>query len=207
MANPTSPNGDKDNPATSSAQAELLQTVLASEQYPWLPNTNRSTDGADPLEAAGLTMEISDEDARQGWNALSAQLTQMWGESAPQSTLASAPLQAALMEKFSGRLPATIIEQIGTKAKQLASDGQASGQTILDQMVMCVEDVMGTMAAADLQVFGRPMALAMRSTSSDEILEATIQSIRSVEWEALSPIEQAKLSLAVARYAISEAEK
>ncbi|MEN8447657.1 MAG: hypothetical protein ABG776_21880, partial [Cyanobacteria bacterium J06555_13] len=85
--------------------------------------------------------------------------------------------------------------------------GQASGQTILDQMVMCVQDVMGTMAAADLQVFGRPMALAMRSTSSDEILEATIQSIRSVEWEALSPIEQAKLSLAVARYAISEAEK
>lgn len=195
MANPTSPNGDKDNSATSSAQAELLQTVLESEQYPWLPGTGE----ADPLEAAGLEMEISDESAQQGWNALSAQLNQMWAE--------QTPLQAALMGKFAGRLPVAMIEQIGNKAQQLASDGQATGLTMLDQMVTCVQDVMGTMATTDLQVFGRPMALAMRSTSSDEILEATIQSIRSVEWEALSPIEQAKLSLAVARYAISEIEK
>ena len=179
----------------SSAQAELLQTVLASEQYPWLPGTDQN----DPLEAAGLEMDISDEGAQQGWNKLSAQLNQMWGEQASS--------HAALMEKFSGRLPVAMIEAIGSKAQQLANDSQASGLTILDQMVTCVQDLMSTMATADLQVFGRPMALAMRSTGSDEILEATIQSIRSVEWEALSPIEQAKLSLAVARYAIAEAEK
>ncbi|MEL6815770.1 MAG: hypothetical protein AAFP03_13300 [Cyanobacteria bacterium J06598_3] len=197
MANPTSPNGNQDSSVTSSAQAELLQTVLESEQYPWLPNTDGGTDQIDPLEAAGF--EISDEGAQQGWNKLSAQLNQMWGEQAPS--------HAALMEKFAGRLPVAIIETIGSKAQQLASDSQSSGQTMLDQMVTCVQDVMSTMAAADLQVFGRPMALAMRSTSSDEILEATIQSIRSVAWDALSPIEQAKLSLAVARYAIAEAEK
>lgn len=199
MANPTSPNGDKDNSATSSAQAELLQTVLDSEQYPWLPSDGE----ADPLEAAGLAMDISDEGAQQGWTALSAQLNQMWAESTPESMA----LQATLMEKFSGRLPVALIEQIGSKAQQLANESQTSGQTILDQMVSCVQDVISTMATADLQVFGRPMAMAMRSTSSDEILEATIQSIRPVEWEALSPIDQAKLSLAVARYAISEVDK
>ncbi|MEO1391940.1 MAG: hypothetical protein AAFV90_03395 [Cyanobacteria bacterium J06634_5] len=203
MANQSSRIDNQDDPAMSSAQAELLQTVLDSEQYPWLPGEGVGTEDSsakeptakDPLEAAGQALEFSDEEAQQGWSALSTQLNQLWAGT-------NDSFQQALAQKFAGRLPVALIEQIGSKAKQLASEGQANGQSVLDQMVGCVQDVMTHMAKADLQVFGRPMAMAMRSTSSDEILEATVQSVRSVEWEALSPIEQAKLSLAVARYAL-----
>ena len=52
----------------------------------------------------------------------------------------------------------------------------------------------------------RPMAFAMRGSSADEFVEATIQSVRQDDWDALSPIEQARLSLAAARYAISQTE-
>lgn len=189
----------------SSAQAELLQTVLAFEQYPWLPGETAIGED-DLMEKAGQGLEISDEDAAQGWQQLSAQLEQVWGAGSP------------LQQKFAGRLPAAMIAHISEKAQQLVLSGQSShpsgrqssqnnGQSVLEQMVVCVQDVMTHMAEADLRVFGRPLAMAMRGSSSDEFIEVTIQSIRMVEWEALSPIEQAKLSLAAARYALSQADQ
>lgn len=195
----------------SSAQAELLQTVLESEPYPWLPSGQASEKAgdADPLEAAGQALEMSDEEAAVGWQGLSAQLNQMWGASqtasqtAGQKASEAVSLSAVLQEKFANRLPSAMIALIGEKAQQFAR----SGEPMVAQMIGCVKDGLANIAEADLQVMARPMAMAMRGNSSDEFVEATIQSIRVAEWETLSPIEQAKLSLAAARYAIAQTEE
>jgi hypothetical protein len=41
---------------------------------------------------------------------------------------------------------------------------------------------------------------------SDSPIESTLERVRSVEWDALSDVEQARLSLAIARYALAELE-
>lgn len=200
MVNPSTPTGDQNEaalkPALCAAQAELLQAVLETEAYPWLANETAKNYG-DEAEAAGQTLEISDDEVAKGWQALSTQLNGMWGDTG---------IVAQLKQKFANRLPAEMMAQIGERAQQIVSSGEATGQTVLEQMLACVQDVLSYVAEDDLRVIGRPMATAMRGSSADELLEVTIKSVRAAEWEELSPIEQARLGLAAARYAIAQAE-
>lgn len=192
MVNPSSPQHNKGSgseTALTNAQAELLQSVLSTDAYPWM--VEEAAAYAEEVEAAGQALEISDEEASQGWQRLSAQLDQSWNTEASQSSL---------FQIFSERLPADMLTQIAQKARQVSADGES----MVNQMVACVQEVLSGLAEADLQVMARPMAMAMRGRSNDEIVEATVKSIRAADWDALSPIEQAKLSLAAARYALSE---
>ena len=110
---------------------------------------------------------------------------------------------ALLQQKFAARMPMTVLNAIAQKAQQAVQ----SGQPMVDQMIGCVQDTFSQMAEADLQVMARPMAFAMRGSSADEFVDATVQSIPDVDWESLSSIEQARLSLAAARYAISQSDE
>ncbi len=202
MANQSFSSEDKDskNNGLPAAQAELLQAVLETEGYPWLADETSVTYSKE-IENAGLALEISEDEAAQGWQGLSTQLNQMWGDRTAEDSLTD-----QLVVKFAESLPSEVITRIGENAQRIASEAKSSGQSMLDQMVACVQDVMTQMADDDLRVMGRPMAMAMRGNSADEFVTATIQSIRTAEWEALSPIEQARLSLAAARYALSQVE-
>lgn len=185
------------------AQSELLQAVLAEDAYPWAGRATRRGTGNEngldeevPILAAAQALEITEKDAAQGWQKLSAQLGAMW---------AAHDLQAsALQQKFANRLPSTVIAHIAEKAQQVTRLAQGARANMTDQMIACVQDLLTHMAEDDLRVMARPMALAMRGSSSDAFVEATIQSVRQAEWAALSPIEQSRLSLAAARYAISQ---
>ena len=210
MATPSSQHnkGSGSDAAISNAEAELLQAVLVSDVYPWTVEARDRY--ADEADAAGQALEISDEEAAQGWQSLSAQLDQLWSSesldqgTAQQSALQQSALQqSALYQTFAGRLPVDLLARIAGKAQEVS----ASGESMINQMVACAQAVLSGIADSDLQVMARPMAMAMRGRSSDEIIEVTIRSIRVAEWEALSPIEKAKLSLAAARYAIAEAEE
>lgn len=195
------PTSSEDNAAQLEAQAELLHVVLDESPYPWLADEAVDSYGAQ-IETAGQdVLEISDEEARVGWQRLSATLSATWGAAG-----VMAPLNQKLIQKFAGRLPADVIARIGERAQQLMNGGEAAGQNVLDQMLACVQDVLSHVANDDLRVMGRPMAMAMRGSSADEFVEATIKSVRSAEWAALSPIEQARLGLAAARYAISQGD-
>jgi hypothetical protein len=68
-------------------------------------------------------------------------------------------------------------------------------------MVECVLDILPQWAEEDLQVLARPLAYAMREVDSEgtQLAMATKR-----PWAQLSEIEQARVSLAVARYAISQ---
>lgn len=192
MVNQSSSSGDSNSarPAQVSAdQAELLQAVLETDGYLWL-SAEMSAEYAARAEAAGQVLEISDAEAAQGWQGLSQQLHELWDDS----------LILQLQQKFASRLSPTMIAHISDRAQQVAG----SGQPMMAQMIACVRDRLIQVAESDLQVMARPMALAMRGSSDEEFVEATIRSVRSADWDALSPLEQARLSLAAARYAISQ---
>ena len=175
------------------AQSELLQNVLDTElSTPWI-TTEVADEYADTVDEAGLALEFSDDEVAKGWEGLSATLNQIWSDTT---------LLSGLQAKFADRLPSDFLAAIGAKAQQVAK----SGQPMIDQLISCVQDGFENMATADLQVMARPMAFAMRGSSADEFVEATVQSVRKDDWEALSPVEQARLSLAAARYAISQVE-
>jgi hypothetical protein len=194
---------DKHNAALSKLQTELLQAVLETETYPWLADEMAQPYSAQ-TEAAGEALEISEEEATQGWQALSAQLDQQFARS--RQLVNSASLSERLQQKFATRLPADMLARIGEKAQQVVSKSESAGQTVLEQMMACVQEVLSYVADEDLRVMARPMALAMRGNSADEFVDATIKSVRTDDWAALSPIEQARLGLAAARYALSQVE-
>lgn len=192
MTHASSSSGDMDKPI-SITESELLQTILnPAQSSPWI-NAETAAEYEEKILAAGAFLEISDVEAAQGWESLSVQLDSVW-------TGAQDALLVRLQQKFAERLPADMLATIAEKAQQIAN----SSQPMVKQMLDCVQDCLNDVAEADLRVIARPMALAMRGSSADEFVEATIQSVRQIEWEDLSAIEQAKLSLATARYAISQ---
>ena len=189
---------DKDSSSMSHqtrAELELLYSLLDQESaYPWNP----SEPGADPyfadLEANWQALEVSEEEATSCWQAVSNQLEQIWAETSTVS-----PLQRALTEKFSGHMPQSLLQEIAQRAQQIV----AAGRPLAEQLIHCVEEMMSDWDQADLQVMARPYAMAMRD-GQGEILNVTLNSLENREWAELSDIEQLRLSLAIARYAIAQ---
>ena len=174
--------------AENRAQQEMLQSILAPQQpYPWAP-AEAPEYFNEVAATAGNELAFSDEEASLGWQTLSAQLNSLWDD--------SASIQVAIAKRFARRLSQTVIEQITAKATQVVS----TGQPLAEQLISCVRDTLTGWDEADLQVMARPLAHAMRG--QEEILETTIESVRDIEWEELSPMEQARISLAAARWAI-----
>ena len=194
MVNPSSSNGSQGSPDLSETQAELLQSVLSEQSYPWLLSET-AKDYEDDLEAAGQSLEISEEAAAKGWQSLSAQLDQIWAGS-------EVDVLALLRQKFAARLPESVLVQISDRAQKVA----ANAEPMVAQMISCVKDTVINIAEADLQVMARPMAFAMRSSGAEELVDATTASVRQADWESLSALEQAKLGLAAARYALAQVE-
>ena len=172
--------------AETEAQQEMLQSVLSPQRlYPWTP-AEADEYFAEAI-AVGDELALSDEEAQQGWQALSAQLDTLWG---------SPSIQEALAQRFARRLSQDVIEQITAKATQVV----ITGRPLAEQLIACVRDTLTGWDETDLQVMARPLAHAMRG--QEEILDATINSVRDIEWADLSPMEQARISLAAARWAV-----
>ncbi|MGA7933955.1 MAG: hypothetical protein WCA35_10445 [Kovacikia sp.] len=112
-------------------------------------------------------------------------------------------LQNSLAQKFNTRMPQELLLAIANRAHQLIS----SSQSLAEQLVDCVQDLLPNFAAEDLQVLARPLAYAMRNGESHRAVESTLEKVRLLKWEELSEIEQARLSLAIARTALTELEE
>ena len=203
MVNSSSANSHHDSPDLSEPQAELLQSVLSADSYPWLP-ADVSADYEAHLAEVGQTLEISDEEAAAGWQRLSTQLDSVWSG-------ADVDVLALLKQKFVARLPESVLRAIGDRAQQIAlspSLGTSEkARPMAARMIDCVKGTVSAIGEADLQVMARPMAFAMRSSGAEKLVDATVASVRQADWEMLSPLEQARLSLAAARYAIAQIEE
>jgi hypothetical protein len=173
------------------AEMELLATIVQTDvAYPWNPAQIESESYLAALEQEfALSDSFSDSDIAEKSQALFAQLEQVW---------MATTLQKSLCEKF-GRVPQDFLASIA----QSVHNATVKCQSLADQMVECVLDILPQWAEEDLHVLARPLAYAMREADPEgvEVVMATRK-----PWTELSEIEQARVSLAVARYAISQIE-
>ena len=86
------------------------------------------------------------------------------------------------------------LETIQTRGEEI------NNMSLAEQLVECVRVVLPDLAREDLQVLARPYAFAMRGNSS----ESTLAGAENCQWTDLSDIERARVSLAIARYALAE---
>ena len=171
------------------AQIDLLATIVQTDvAYPWNPAQLESESYLTALEEEfALSDSFSDSDIAQKSQVLFAQLEQVWLTTA---------LQKSLREKFA-RVPQDFLARIA----QSVQNATVKYQSLADQMVECVLDILPQWAEEDLQVLARPLAYAMREVDSEG---AQLAMATKRPWAQLSEIEQARVSLAVARYAISQ---
>lgn len=184
-----SPDSQYFSDSQTQTEMELLATIVQTDvAYPWNPAQLESESYlADIDQEFSLFDSFSDSDIAEKSQVLFAQLEQVW--------LATA-LQKSLGEKFA-RVPQDFLARIA-KSVQNAT---VKYQSLADQMVECVLDILPQWAEEDLQVLARPLAYAMREADSEGV-EFVMTSRRP--WTELSEIEQARVGLAVARYAISQ---
>jgi len=134
---------------------------------------------------------LTNSDVEAGYEAFSQILETMWTD---------APLSACL-QKFATRAPQRILSAIAHQAEAVVG----SKISLSEQLVQCVQDLLPEWGVEDLNVLARPLAYAMRDTQSD-MLATTLQTVPDQDWETLSQLERARLTLAIARYAIDQAQ-
>ncbi len=159
--------------------------------YSWNPADPESEEFFAQLEQSFSLDDWSAEEATNRSQAFFGKLNQLWS---------AATLQESLADRFSTRIPQQLVGAIVTQAQQALN----TSQSLADQLVQCVSSILPDMAREDLFVLTRPLAYAMRNGESRRAVDATLEKIRPIAWEELSEIEQARLSLAVARCALAE---
>lgn len=166
-------------PAVSSSQNAASKLV-----YPWNPTTDASNQFFNAVDNDDLlnsfTASELDEKATNFFNGLD----QLWDQS----------LQTTLARKFA-TVPVAMLAQIAAQASQMVQ----TSNDLLDQLTSCVQSVLPEWALEDLQVLARPMAYAMRGESAEPTTKPTTK-----DWAELSATEQAKLTLAIAHYALKQ---
>jgi hypothetical protein len=196
---------EDDSYMPSLAQLELLEVLLEPDDAPYPWNT------ADP-ESETYFVEAEQEFVVEDWlqeetteraPAFFTQVDQLWSAMTPSVNSASvtgvSPLQFTLRSEFAACIPQVWLDAIANTAYHIFS----SQQSTADQLVQCVQSLLPNWAEEDLLVLARPFAYAMRGKQAADV-EFVLDEIRLEDWTALSEIEQARISLAIARYALSK---
>jgi cell division septum initiation protein DivIVA len=198
-------------PFQAQAELELLQLMLQSEAassdaipdaaaYPWNPASLEAETYFDALEQEVIQAGWSHQELVEQGQILANTLSQIWGEPAAQPVEVSRlDSYSAVLRQFAAQVPQQILETISQTAQQVV----ATNLTLSDQIVQCVQACFPNWAEEDLQVLARPFAYAMRGAETD-LIESALRSVRCAAWTELSGIEQARLSLAIARYTIAQ---
>ncbi|MEO1299986.1 MAG: hypothetical protein AAFW75_30290 [Cyanobacteria bacterium J06636_16] len=183
-------------PKQQQIELEMLHSVLDDDaSYLWNPSDPANTAYLDNLEDAFAAGDLSEDTFKSQWSRVSQQAEQLWNNQ-------PSALAAALIQRFESRMPTQLIAQLAAKAQAVSSSGLA----MADQLVDCVQAVVTGWEVDDLQVMARPLAMAMRD-SRGEILDVALRSVRQTDWNNLSDLEQARLTLAIARHALDEIAK
>ena len=167
------------------AELELLEAIVQTDiPYPWNPaQSDAEAYFTDLEEEFSVSDWLSDADLTQNSQILFSQLDRLWS---------ARELQKSLFDKFT-LVPEDLLAKIAESVQKVI----VNYQSLADQMVQCTLEILPQWPEEDLQVLARPLAYAMRNAEQ----ESDIPLVKS--WEELSEIEQARMSLAIARYAIS----
>lgn len=160
--------------------AEVSQSKIA---YPWNPADAEAESFFNALDQKFSLDVLPESELNDRANAFFSHL----------DTLFAAPtLEASLAQKFA-TVPQAILNTIARQAEKLAN----SSASLADQLVLCVQEALPQWAEDDLHVLARPLAYSMRGEE---------QSVKSTDWAKLSETEQARLTLAIAQYALKEVQ-
>ena len=183
-----------------SAEQDLLASILASGQpYPWEPGSPDGEAYLSHLESELDDDPVVNEAITAGFNRFSALVGTRW---ASVDSSSAEPLLSALKIEFKGRMPEEALGTIATTAATLVQ----SGRPIAEQLVEIVKAILPSWDTGDLTVLARPLAYSLRD-GRGEILDLTLRSTPQAEWESLSDIEKARLSLAIASVALTRAKE
>ena len=176
---------------------DFLHRILDSNSpYPWnLQDPEYElllTEAEAALDDAATERSLAD-----GWRAFSTKLDYVWTEL---SDANMETLMEALTQRFALRMPEALLKQLAQQALAAAAKGGA----LLDQLVGCTQSILSNWNSDDLAVLARPLAYSLRD-GRGEILDLHLRSVRQADWDALSDIEQARLTLAIASFALKQA--
>lgn len=187
---------------------ELLSALLEPEDatYPWNPADEESEIYFRQLEEQ-FAQDLTDEEFTTSSEAFYGKLDTLWSEISEYSyykcntnNLSLANLQETLHSAFAASVPQSWLNAIAQKASEMFDTRRSIGE----QLVECVQAMLPSWGTEDLYVLARPFAYAMRGSFIENAASTTISDIENREWTALSQIEQAKVSLAIAHYAFTQ---
>ncbi|MBW4667629.1 MAG: hypothetical protein KME60_09380 [Cyanomargarita calcarea GSE-NOS-MK-12-04C] len=188
---------------------DLLNAILEPEDntYPYNPADELSEDYFFRIEQQFRLEDSFAEDELQSQSqAFYTHLDNLWSSmpasshynhTTQENTIIQ--LQETLQSSFSTRIPAEWLKAIASRATAIFG----STQTIGEQLALCVQTVMPAWGTEDLLVLARPFAYAMRSNESPNGA-SFVDNFGTQDWTALSEIEQARISLAIAYYALNQ---
>jgi hypothetical protein len=167
------------------AELELLEVIVQGDiPYPWNPAQSDAEAYFVALEEEFVASDwLADRDLTHNSQILFSQLDRLWS---------ARELKKSLFDKFT-LVPEDLLNRIAESVQKVI----VNYQSLAEQMVQCTLEILPQWPEEDLQVLARPLAYAMRNAEQ----ESDIPLVKS--WEELSEIEQARMSLAIARYAIS----
>jgi hypothetical protein len=196
------------HPLPSQFDLELLSALVEPEDatYPWNPADEESEIYFRELEEQ-FAQDFTDEELTSHSEAFYGKLDTLWSEISECShykcnteKITLANLQKTLHSAFAASVPQSWLNAIAQKASEMLNTSRKIGDKLL---VECVQAVLPSWETEDLLVLARPYAYAMRGREPQNA-ESTIMEINNREWTALSQIEQAKVSLAIAHYAFTQ---
>lgn len=188
----------------SQLQLAFLQRLFDFDRpYPWLTETPETLAYFESLdqELNHLTDALTnDSELEASWQAFSQQLEASWTE--PATSLSWQSLYQVLTTQFAETVPADVLKTLAKSAHQVLQ----SPQSLAERLVDCAQAVLPDWHVDDLHVIARPLAYSLRSASPADTMEVALRSLRFAAWTELSGVEQARLSIAIARYALAQAE-
>ncbi len=205
----------KENILPNPIQLELLEALLDSEDinYPWNPADSETEDFFREVELQfELNLGMQDflnAELPARSQAFHDQLDCLWSNVATNqhyncntNVNIIASLKESLQTAMISRVPQNWIEKIAEKAAEIFSSTQSMGE----QLALCARAVLPNLGTDDLLVLARPYSYAMRNSEAQS-LESALNKVGEHEWKNLSEIEQARVSLAVAYYALRQLNK
>ncbi len=191
----------------SQIELEFLEALLQPEDgtYPWNPGDEQTEEYFHNLEEHFVLQDVLEEELTTRSEDFYNQLEALWTSHVPSynhNTESSITVQ--LQESLQSRLSTDVPKQWLKAIAQKAADIFTTQQSMADQLVECVQAVLPCWGSDDLLVLARPYAYAMRSSESQKTAETVFNQVSEHEWTNLSEIEQARVSLAIAYYALQQ---
>jgi hypothetical protein len=189
----------------STVHLDLLEVLLAptDETYPWNPADQEAEAYFNQLEQQFECDDLLGEDLTKRSLDFFHHLDNLWLQISDCGTdhdeQPSKSIKVSLHNAFAAVVPSSWLDAIAQKATEIMNLEKSASE----KLVECVQSLLPTWEVDDLLVLARPFAYSMRSNEQQN-LALIISNIGDRDWQDLSEIEQAKVSLAIAHYTFKE---